>query len=161
MQGETKTYENESCSIQLNVTFTHVLTNISFDNIPQDMVNDIMKDGRAFSHFIEKWISLNYPLQHIGGCKPYDFIDENFTETKYDEKTFTKNGCKFCPSNMVGQGREFDMAVFEEKTKKLIFCIVSNVNFPIIKIKFVRGIELLQKYPNGIIPFREHDDLFT
>jgi len=161
MQGETKTYQNESCSIQLNVTFTHALTNISFDNLPQDVINDIMKDGRPFSHFIEKWISLNYPLRHIGGCKPYDFIDENFTETKYDEKTFTKNGCKFCPSNMLGQGRVFDRAMFEEKTKKLIFCIVSNVTFPIIKIKFVRGIELLQKYPNGIIPFREHDDLFT
>ena len=120
--------------------------NINFDN---------------FSHLIEKWISLAYPLQHIEGCQAYDFIDENFPETKYDEKTFTKNGCKFCPSNMLGQGRVFDREIFEEKTRKLIFCIVSNVNFPNIKIRFVRGIELLQRYPNGIIPFREHDDLFT
>ena len=62
---------------------------------------------------------------------------------------------------MLGQGRVFDREIFEEKTKKLIFCIVSNVNFPIIKIRFVRGIELLQRYQNGIIPFREHDDFFT
>jgi len=169
MQGETKeetkgeTYQIETmqCSIQLNTTFTHTLSNIGFDYLPQDVVNNIMKDGRVFSHLIEKWISLEYPLEHIEGCQAYDFIDGNFPETKYDEKTFTKNGCKFCPSNMLGQGRVFDREIFEEKTKKLIFCIVSNVNFPIIKIRFVRGIELLQRYQNGIIPFREHDDFFT
>ena len=146
-------FEKELSSIRTSRANLSMLDNI--------LIEQINTCNREFSHFIEKWISLNYPLQHIGGCKPYDFIDENFTETKYDEKTFTKNGCKFCPSNMLGQGRVFDRAMFEEKTKKLIFCIVSNITFPIIKIKFVRGIELLQKYPNGIIPFREHDDFFT
>ena len=28
-------------------------------------------------------------------------------EIKYDEKTFTNRGCKYCPSNMLGQGRTF------------------------------------------------------
>jgi len=147
-------------SIKLNKTFTHLLDNVNFDNIPQKIVNEIMKDGRPFSHFIEPWICLNYPLQHVKGCKSYDFTDYNFPETQYDEKTFTQRGCRYCPSNMLGQGRKFDKTIFEEKTKKLIFCIVSNINFPTIKIKFVEGTELLKKYPTGKIPLKDHDDFF-
>ena len=58
---------------------------------------------------------------------------------------------------MLGQGRTFDQAVFEEKTKKLIFCIVSNINFPNIKVRFVEGETLLKNYPKGVIPLKEHD----
>ena len=113
------------------------------------------------SHFIEAWISLMYPIKHIHGCKSYDFIDNNYTETIYDEKTFTDNGCKFLPSNMLGQGRMFNRKIFEKKAKKLIYCLVSNVNFPEIKIKFVRGITLLKLYPNGSIPLNDHIKLFN
>ena len=102
----------------------------------------------------------NYPLNHIKGCKKYDFTDKNNQEILYDEKTFTKGGCKFCPSNMIGQGRTFDKEVFLEKSKKLIFCIVSNVNFPEIKIKFVKGEELATKYPTGVIPLNDHNKFF-
>jgi len=34
-----------------------------------------------------------------------------------------------------------------QKQKKLIFCIVLNIHFPNIKIRFVRGIDLLTRYP--------------
>ena len=34
-----------------------------------------------------------------------------------------------------------DLDIFEEKSKKLVFCIVSNVDFPNIKVKFVKGKE--------------------
>ena len=47
-----------------------------------------------------------------------------------------------------------------EKSKKLIFCIVSNVNFPEIKIKFVNGEELANKYPTGVIPLNDHNKFF-
>ena len=147
-------------SVELNRTFIHQITNIGFDNLPNETCKELFKDGRGFSHFIEPWISNNYPLTHIKGCKPYDFIDSNDSTILYDEKTFTKGGCNFCPSNMLGQGRKFDKEVFTEKTKKLIFCIVSNVYFPEIKIKFVRGEDLLTKYPNGKIPSRDHVKFF-
>ena len=57
-------------------------------------------------------------------------------------------------------GRTFDKEVFLEKSKKLIFCIVSNVNFPEIKIKFVKGEELATKYPTGVIPLNDHNKFF-
>ena len=147
-------------SVQLNRTFTHLITNYSFGNLSNTSCQEILKDGRVFSHFIEYWISNNYPLTHVKGCKPHDFVDNNDPTIIYDEKTFTRGGCNFCPSNMLGQGRTFDKEVFIEKTRKLIFCIVSNVNFPEIKIKFVRGEDLLLKYPNGKIPLNNHVKFF-
>lgn len=148
-------------SIELNKTFTHIIDNYNFDYLTPKVCIEIFKDGRPFSYFIEKWIESNYPLKHISGCKQYDFVDINDESIKYDEKTFTNNGCNFCPSNMLGQGRKFDKEVFEEKTKKMIFCIVSNVNFPEIKIKFIKGIELLNIYSNGKIPLKEHIKFFN
>ena len=149
-----------SISIELNKTFIHEIESYTFGNLPDEMCKEIWKDGRPFSHFIEVWIGNNYPLTHIKGCKKYDFIDNNNPEILYDEKTFTKKGCSFCPSNMLGQGRKFDKEIFEEKTKKLIFCIVSNIEFPTIKIRFIKGVELLIKYPNGKIPLKDYIKFF-
>ena len=149
------------CSVELNKTFIHRIENVSFGDLPSEVVNELFKDGRPFSHFIEKWIEKNYPLKHISGCKKYDFIDIDNPETKYDEKTFTKGGCKYCPSNMLGQGRVFNQTEFEEKSKKLIFCIVSNINFPEIKIKFMKGEDLIKIYPKGSISLKDHDKFFN
>jgi hypothetical protein len=148
-------------SIELNKTFTHIITNFTFSDIPENTMIEIFKDGRAFSHFIEPWLSINYPLKHIKGCKKHDFEDLNFPEILYDEKTFTNGGCKFYPSNMIGEGRKFDKNIFEEKAKKLIYIIVCNVNFPEIKVKFVRGIDLIISYPKGEIKLKELDKFFN
>ena len=137
------------------------IENFSFDNVPQSGIIDIFKDGRAFSHFIEPWLAINYPLIHIKGCKKYDHTDINDENVKYDQKTFTKGGCKFMPSNMIGEGRTFNKEIFEEKAKKLIYIIVSNVNFPEIKIRFVKGIELIVQYPTGVIPLKDLDKFFN
>lgn len=149
------------CSVLLNKTFTHHLKNINFDNLNIQIINKILKDGRPFSHFIEPWLQEHYNIKHVEGCKDHDFIDINYSDTKYDEKTFTKNGCKFCPSSMLGTGRKFNKELFEEKAKKLVYIIVSNVNFPEIKIKFVDGPELLKLYPKGEIPFKNHNQFFN
>ena len=152
--------EDKQCSVELNKTFTHTIEDVSFGCLPKEEVYEIFKDGRPFSHFIEKWLEKNYSLIHIPGCKSYDFKDKEYDETLYDEKTFTRKGCCFCPSNMLGQGRKFDKEVFEAKTKKLIFCIVSNVNFPEIKVKFIRGSDLLRLYPSGKINSHDHIKFF-
>jgi hypothetical protein len=143
-------------NIKHNTTYTHIIENFSFDNVPQSGIIDIFKDGRAFSHFIEPWLAINYPLIHITGCKKYDHTDINDENIKYDQKTFTKKGgCNFMPSNMIGEGRKFNKEIFEEKAKQLIYIIVSNVNFPEIKIKFVKGVDLIVDYPTGKIPSKD------
>jgi hypothetical protein len=150
----------EFCSVMLNTTFTHMIQDVSFGGLPQEQVNEIFKDGRPFSHFIEHWLAANYPLIHVPGCKAYDHVDKVFQETFYDEKTFTKGGCKFVPSSMIGTGRKFDRVKFEAKTRKLIFSVVSNVAFPEIKVKFVKGTDLMEMYPSGKIPFGDHAKFF-
>ena len=62
---------------------------------------------------------------------------------------------------MIGMGRSFHKEEFEKKTKKLIFCIVSNINFPEIKIRFVMGSKVIIEYPNGKIPLQHHIKLFN
>jgi hypothetical protein len=62
---------------------------------------------------------------------------------------------------MLGQGRTFDEDVFKEKTTALIFCIVSNIDFPNIKVRFVEGKELLVKYPTGRIPSKDFVEFFN
>ena len=61
---------------------------------------------------------------------------------------------------MIGTGRTFNEELFKEKAQKLIYCIVSNINFPEIKIKFVKGIYLLENYPKGIIPLNDYVNFF-
>ena len=148
-------------SVVLDHTYVHEIENYSFGNLPPEVCKEKYKDGRAFSHFIEPWLAHNYPLDYVAGCKNHDFTDRNVPIILYDEKTFTKYGCNFPPSNMIGQGRVFDQETFELHCKKLIFCIVSNIDFPTIKIRFVRGDDLMLKYPNAKIPLKDHDEFFN
>ena len=77
-------------SVELNRTFTHNIDNINFGNLSQNILFEVLKDGRPFSHFIEKWIEINYPLIHVSGCKKYDFKDANNPLILYDEKLSPK-----------------------------------------------------------------------
>lgn len=146
--------------VELNNTFSHVISGYGFGGLPIEQVDEIYKDGRVFSHFIEHWLEKKYPLIRVIGCKDHDFTDTVNKDILFDEKTFTKGGCKFMPSSMIGTGRVFNKEKFLEKADKLIYCIVSNVHFPNIKIKFVHGNELIKKYPNGSIPFNDHISFF-
>ena len=62
---------------------------------------------------------------------------------------------------MIGEGRKFNKEIFEEKAKGLIYIIVSNINFPEIKVKFVKGSELIIHYPTGCIPLKDFDKFFN
>ena len=147
--------------IELNKTYTHVLSNYGFDCLSPQIIEQIFKDGRAFSHFIEPWLAEKYPLNHITGCKKYDHTSKSDESILYDQKTFTARGCNIKPSNMIGEGRKFDEEIFKEKASKLIYIIVSNINFPEKKVKFVRGTELLLKYPGGKIPSKHFEEFFN
>jgi len=146
--------------IIFNKTIERIIENVSFDTLPDEVLKELFKDGRIFSHFIERILAQDYGLRHVTGCKGHDIVDNLNPDVKYEQKTFTTNGCKFMPSNMIGQGRHFDKAVFDEKSKNLIYVIVSNVGFPSLKIRFVKGSDLATQYPNGEIKFKDHDKFF-
>ena len=149
----------ENNTLMYNTTYTHIIDNFRFGNIPIEILIEIYKDGRAFSHMIEPWLAENYPLTHIKKCKDHDHTDIN--NIKYEQKTFTIRGCDFTQSNMKGKGRKFNKEIFQEKAKLLIYIIVSNVYFPQIKIKFLKGIDLIEQYPNGKIPLKDFNKFFN
>ena len=62
---------------------------------------------------------------------------------------------------MIGEGRKFDDVIFKEKASKLIYIIISNIHFPQIKIKFVKGSDLIIEYPNGKIPLKDFVKFFN
>ena len=146
--------------IKFNTTYTHKIINFGFDNLPIHTTNHIFKDGRIFSHFSEHWLEKNYSLKHIPGCKNYDLVDKNDYNKKYEQKTFTKNGCKFMPSNMIGTGRKLNKDKFKEHASNMNYIIISNIYFPKIELKFVKGIDLIKKYPSGNIPVNNYFDFF-
>ena len=148
------------------------LTNIGFDFLSQAAIQQIFQDGRAFSHFIEPWLAgrewtdqetgANFQLAHIKGCKKHDFeVTQGDQTILYDEKTFTSRGCKFMPSGMIGKGRKFDAAEFQEKVKTMNYVIVDNNEFPKITVKFATGVDLAARYPNGCIPFKDRVAFFN
>lgn len=146
--------------MNLNQVYQFKLENVAFDCLPLEQVAKIFKDGRVFSHLIEPWLAQKFPITHITGCKEYDFTDNADPEIKYDQKTFTAGGCKYYPSSMIGTGRKFDRELFEQKANKLIYIIVSNIQFPEIRVKFVTGADLLAQYPKGEIPFANYGKFF-
>lgn len=148
-------------NIEFNMTFTHTIENVAFGTLPPAILSQIFRDGRIFSHFMEHTLAQDYKLTHVPGCKGYDLVNPSDPTIKYDQKTFTKGGCTFAPSYMKGVGRTFNKEEFNKKVKDMIYVIVSNVNFPEIKIRFVKGSELAAKYPRGEIPFSHYESFFA
>jgi hypothetical protein len=158
--------------VLLAATQTFQLANMGFDCLSVEIVHEIFKDGRAFSHFIERWMAtkswkdaetgVDFQLTHIKGCKKHDFEVIQGDETLlYDEKTFTSGGCSFMPSGMIGKGRKFDAAEFQEKVKTMNYVIVDNTEFPKITVKFAIGEDLAKQYPKGCIPFKDREAFFA
>lgn len=134
----------------------------SFGTLPTNLLTEIFKDGRVASHLIEAQLTKWFPeLKHIKGCKGYDHVNHLNEEDRYDAKNFTASGgCKFMPSGMIGVGRKFEKEKFLLKTEGLTYIICDIVDFPIIKVVFIRGKELAERYPNGIIAKTKRGEIF-
>jgi len=148
-------------SVELNKTFFHKISNVGFADIPEDNCCEMFKNATVFSPWSEVYIAKHYPLKHVKGCKTYDHEDQNNKNIRYEQRTFTKKyGCNLVPSYMKGSGRSVDIAVYEKHAENLIFCIVSNANFPNIMVRFVKGIDLIKQWKKGNIPKSKHNEFF-
>lgn len=149
---------NDFHNLKENIFFEFKIKNMNIDNLKKEEINYMFKDGRIFSHFVEMWLDKNCTrLQRITGCKGHDFIDINNKNIKYQQKTWTDNGLVFLPSNMVGTQRNVNKKIFLKKNNKLKYVIVSNVFFPIIKVMFIDGKDLILKYPSGMTRKKDSD----
>lgn len=137
-------------TLKENITFEFEIENMKLDNLEKNKINLLFRDGRVFSNFIESWLDNNCErLTQIKGCKDHDFIDIK-TNNKYEQKTWTKNGLVFLPSHMIGSQRKIDIQKFKYISYNRKYIIVNNIYFPKIKIKFIDGYLLSNKYPSGI-----------
>jgi hypothetical protein len=117
----------------------------------KEEVDDLMLDGRFTSHLLERQIPKWWPsLIHVKGCKAFDHKDKDSGE-RFDAKNLTKNGCKYMPSNMIGEGRTFDKEAFYEKAKDMNYIVCDIVDYPMVRVVFKCGSALLNQFPKGII----------
>ena len=137
---------------------SHEIEN-AFDNIPSDKLVKLFTDGRHASHILELWVETNFVDIKKYNVKDHDFIDNN--NNFMEAKNFTKNGAKFMPSRMLGVGRKYIKEEADKVIKSNIYVITDINDMPKIKMRFVKGIDLLEKYPNAIIPFKLRDEFFN
>lgn len=130
----------------------------SFGTLSQSVVNQLFKDGRVASPFLERQLELWFPdLTFVDG-KGYDHVDIHLQ--KYDAKCFTKCGAKFCPSVMLGAGRSVNEEKLWEHAMDMIYIFCDVVDFPQVRVVYKKGSDLL-KYPKGSIPFKDRNVLFA
>ena len=134
--------------IQFNKVYNYEVKDYGFDGLDNDLVIDIFKDGRVFSHFSELLLENLFPELVYVDEKGYDFTREGCPNL--DAKTFTKaSGLEICPSNMLGQGRVFDQEKFEGTALSQDYIRTDNSVFPHLKIVFVHGKDVIEEYPKG------------
>lgn len=144
-------------SVELNKTFFHTIENEILTKYNDNHTNEFV-----FINFIQKWLEDKYSIVMVNSSHSFHFIDKYQPSIRYHERIFQKNiGCVFCPSKTLGTLHRFDKLVNTDKANKLIYCLISNMEYPKIKVKFVRGIDLLKMYPKGRIPVNDHDLIFT
>ena len=152
--------KKESCKIRLNHTYEfHLADQIRFDTIPAMELYTLFQDGRFVSPLLESWITHIFPLTRVLGNQDHDHIDKQ--GKKYDMKNFTKYGMKFMPSNQLGSGRNFDPCIAKKKADRLIYICCDVISFPTIKIRFVKGKTLFERYPSCHIPYGQRDSFFV
>lgn len=140
-------------NIELNKTFTFNIDNISFGDLPQETIYDVLKDGRLASHFLERQLEIWFPELTFVDGRGHDHIDEE--GNLYDQKCYTDGGLAFAPSNMIGKGRQIVEDVASKHVKKIIYICCDITEMPTVNVRFVKGSDLLKEFPGFKIKNRK------
>lgn len=143
--------------MEYNMTYQFVVE-ASFGDLSKETVNKLFTDGRVASHFLEEQLCEWFPSLTFVDGKGYDHVDEE--NNRYDQKSFTKRGTNYAPSNMVGKGRSVDEEVFHAHAKEISYILTDVNDFPKVRVVFKKGEDLLKDYPNGKIPHNARSVIF-
>ena len=125
---------------------------LQFGQLPEHILFNVFRDGRAASPLITKllleYFSDDGLLEAKTDQKGFDFRHPVYP--KIEMKCLTSKGLCFAQSGMTGVGRKVDREVlFDFVTDfDIHFLIPSIVNFPVINVAFVRGVDLFKTFPN-------------
>jgi len=136
-----------------------LITDISFGDLSQIELAEMFTDGRLASHFLERQLTKWYPELDFVDKKGYDHVDGN--GHKYDQKCFTKGGLGFAPSHMGGKGRVFVEEEAHNHAKNITYICCDVVDFPVVRVKFAEGCDLIKNYPKCKIPFKDRKEFFN
>lgn len=142
--------------IEIGKTYKFNVERIEFGDIPKKRLHEFFKDGRNASFVLEEQLTHWFDeLTRVEGNKDHDHVDNE--GRKYDAKNFTKHGLKFMPSNQLGAGRKFNESIAHSKAKELIYICCDIVNFPTVRVKFIKGEDLIKQFPKCSIPNSKRD----
>ena len=112
--------------------------------IPEEEVIEYFKDGRRIAFLIERRLA----REILGGAlspsegSHFDAVDHY--GNKWEIRSLSKRGTYFCPSYMVGSGREFDEAGFQEKLDSITGYIICDIDrFPAVPYWMVPKSEIV------------------
>ena len=128
-------------------------------DIEEEGLIELFRDGRIASYFFERQIPHWFPQLTFVDQAGYDHVDEE--GNKYDAKGFTKNGCKFMPSNQIGAGRKFNAEIAHEHANDIAYIIHDITTFPSVKLIFKTGSSLLKDFPKCSITYAKKGLLFN
>jgi len=129
----------------------------SFGDLSQDVVNELLRKGPPNSPFMEKQLAVWFPeIEHIPAQKGWDHKwkyhgpthEEEKLKKLLDAKSFTKSGLGFAPSHMVGAGRKLIKEEAKEHAHLIDYILCDIVEFPYVRIRFIRGVDLYTLYPS-------------
>jgi hypothetical protein len=134
----------------------------TFGNLPRETINDMFKDGRVASKFLEHHLPIWFPELDFVDAKGYDHVNIK-TGRKLDAKCFTKGGLTFAPSVMCGAGRKIVVEEVHDHAETIDYIACDIVEFPLVRIRFVKGSELVKDYPGKYckVPFNDRGKFFA
>jgi len=132
---------------------------VSFGDLPKELIYEMCRDGRVASKFLENYAPLWFPELTFEDSTGYDHIRKS-DGRKFDMKSFTKGGCVYAPSNMVGKGRSIDEVVLHEHANSIDYLLCDITEFPIVRVRAVEGSYLVKNYPSGKIPVKDRGIIF-
>jgi hypothetical protein len=118
--------------------------------ISPEYVKEHFTEGRRISFMTERRIArevLRGSLAKSEGAA-YDLLDPQ--GRKWEVRSISKSGVYFCPSYMVGSGREFNENGFLEKLEEIEGYILCDIeNFPNVLFWIIAGETVREWYDNN------------
>ena len=133
---------------------------VRFGPLSREQTIEVFKDGRALARFIEYSLPVWFPQLKFVDGRGYDHIFIDNEKKRVECKICTGNGVCFAPSNMTGKGRKINKEKFHKLAAELIYVFCDSVDFPMLRVVFKTGKELIKEYPMGRIPLKHREKLF-
>ena len=133
--------------------------NATFGDLPTSVLEEVLKDGRLASHFLERQLEVWFPELTFVNAKGYDHVRKG-SDILYDQKCFTKGGLGFAPSKMLGAGRKINIEEAHAHANTIDYIACDITEFPKVVVRFVKGSNLVKKYPSCLVKVKQRAEFF-